>query len=245
MWQMVRTTKIIETIPTEGSYLSLPRFFPLVPAEQRITYSDTYVRNQFRTRFAQTGMYAQSDESDGAAAAYFLLCWDSFKTANYDNYARLIEAEYEEYSLIYNYDKHVEGSETMHYGDDDHAFSEQRTYGHGETVTRTDGKYSEEVQTAPYDAPIKTTAKTTRGHDPDNHDTTSHTGTDTDTTIKADTVRTPDLHEFGNIGVQTTADILMKEIELRSTSLIVAYIDQFVREYLNTYYPTWNGEGEF
>lgn len=242
MWQMVRTTKIIETIPTEGSYLSLPRFFPLVPAEQRITYSDTYVRNQLRTRFAQTGLYA---ESDGAAAAHFLLCWDSFKTANYDNFARLIEAEYEDYSLIYNYDKHVEGSETMHYGDDNHAFSEQRTYGHGETVTRTDGKYSEEVQTAPYDAPIKTTAKTTRGHDPDNHDTTSHTGTDTDTTIKADTVRTPDLHEFGNIGVQTTADILMKEIELRSTSLIVAYIDQFVREYLNTYYPTWNGEGEF
>ena len=133
----------------------------------------------------------------------------------------------------------------MHYGDDDHAFSEQRTYEHGETVTRTDGKYSEEVQTAPYDATIKTTAKTIRGHDPENHDTTAHTGTDTDTTIKADTVRTPDLHEYGNIGVQTTADILMKEIELRSTSLIVAYLDQFVREYLNTYYPSWCGEGSF
>lgn len=239
MWQMIRTTKIIEMIPTEGSFLSLPRFFPLVPEGQRITLSDTYVRNQLRTRFSQTGLYA---ESEGAAMAYFMLCWDSFKTANYDNFARLIEAEYEDYSLLYNYDKHVEGSETMHYGDDDHAFSEQRTYGHGETVTRTDGKYSEEVQTAPYDAPIKTTAKTTRGHDPENHDTTAHSGTDTDTTIKADTIRTPNLHEFGNIGVQTTADILMKEIELRSTSLIVAYLDQFVREYLNTYYP-WCWEG--
>ena len=242
MFQMIRTTKIIETIPTEGSFLSLPRFFPLIPDSQRIAYSDTYVRNQLRTRFAQTGLYA---ESAGAAMAYFMLCWDSFKTANYDNYARLIEAEYEDYSLIYNYDKHVEGTETTHYGDDDHAFSEQRKYKHGETVERTDGKYEEEVQSAPYDAPIKTTAKTIRGHQPDNMDKTEHKGEDTDTTIKADTVRTPDLHEFGNIGVQTTADILMKEIELRSTSLIVAYLDQFVREYLNTYYPTWNGEGEF
>jgi hypothetical protein len=50
------------------------------------------------------------------------------------------------------------------------------------------------------------------------------------------------MHEYGNIGIQTPADILFKEICLRSESLVYEYVKRFVSEYLVTY---WYGEGEF
>ena len=95
-----------------------------------------------------------------------------------------------------------------------------------------------------YNGEEKETTKNERGHAPNQHDTTAHTGNDTDTVQRGDVVRTPDLHEYGNVGVQTTADILLKEITLRSTSMLYEYLAGFVRDYMNTVYP-WCGEGCF
>lgn len=240
MQTMTKMNDILNIIPVESRLLALPKFFPTIPEEQRITYSENYVREQLETAFALTGLYANSD---GEAAAHFLRCWSAYKNANYDNYARIIEAEADEYSLLYNYDKFTTGTETTSYGDADHP-AESRTYTHGETVTRTDGQYVETTSNATYNGEEKETTKNQRGHSPNQHDTTEHTGDDTDTVQRGDVVRTPDLHEYGNVGVQTTADILLKEIMLRSTSMLYEYLAGFVRDYMNTVYP-WRGEGCF
>jgi hypothetical protein len=50
------------------------------------------------------------------------------------------------------------------------------------------------------------------------------------------------MHEYGNIGIQPPADILFKEIQLRSESLVYEYVKRFVAEYLVSY---WHGEGEY
>lgn len=240
MQTMTKMNDILNIISEESHLLALPRFFPNIPDNQRITYSEDYVRTQLKTAFAQTGLYANSA---GEAAAHFLLCWSAYKLANYENYARIIEAEADEYSLLYNYDKHTEGTDTTSYGDANHP-AESRSYVHGETVTRTDGQYVETTSNTTYNGAEKETAKNQRGHAPDQNDTTAHTGTDTDTITRGNTVRTPDLHEYGNIGVQTTADILLKEITLRSTSMLYEYLAGFVRDYMNTAY-LWCGEGCF
>ena len=221
--------------------LALPDFFPTIPEAQQAEYSAQWVAEQLEVAFDKTCVHA---ETIGKAAAYFHTAWSVYKKANYDNYCRLIAAEYDEYSLVYNYDKHVEGTETTSYGDSDTP-AEQRTYQHGETVTRTDGQYKETNSVATYNAQSKETNTTQRGHMAGQNDTIGHTGTDTDTVRKGDTVRKPQLHEYGNIGVQTTADIILKEITLRTTALCYEYLAAFVRTYMNTYYPDWGGEGCF
>lgn len=240
MQKMTKMNDILDIIPVESRLLALPKFFPTIPEEQQITYSENYVRTQLSTAFALTGLYANSD---GEAAAHFLRCWSAYKNANYDNYARIIDAEAEEYSLLYNFDKFTEGTETTTYGDATHP-AEERRYLHGETIKRTDGQYLETTSNATYNGEEKETAKNQRGHMPNQNDKTEHTGTDTDTIKRGDVVRKPDLHEYGNMGVQTTADILLKEITLRSTSMLYEYLAGFVRDYMNTVYP-WCGEGCF
>ena len=226
-----RIKEILTAIPDLN--LALPGFFPNVTEADQTEYSTLWVAEQLKVGFYSACVCADSLND---AVTYFLTAWSVYKKANYDNYVRLIAAEYDDYSLLYNYDKFVQGTDTTSYGDSENP-AEQRTYQHGETVTRTDGQYKEINSAATYDEQSKETSTTLRGHMENQHDTIGHSGTDTDTVRRGDTVRTPDLHEYGNIGVQTTADIILKEITLRTTALCYEYLAAFVRTYLNTYYP--------
>lgn len=228
-----RIKEILTAVPDLN--LALPDFFPNVPEADRSEYSTLWVAEQLKVGFYSSCVLADTLTD---AVTYFLTAWSVYKKANYDNYVRLIAAEYDDYSLLYNYDKFVQGTDTTSYGDSENP-AEQRTYQHGETVTRTDGQYKEINSAATYDAQSKETSTTQRGHMENQHDTIGHSGTDTDTVRRGDTVRTPNLHEYGNIGVQTTADIILKEITLRTTALCYEYLAAFVRTYLNTYYPNY------
>lgn len=237
---MYDISTIIDLVPAVSDPLQLPNLFPYISIDSRADYSDTMVRSTFKTRYASTGLRA-ADET--AALAKFLLCWETFKAMHYDDFARICEAESENYDMLYNYDKTISGSVTTNYdaGESPKGYAEHRSLQHGEVITTHDGTYKETTSTAPYDGSPIETQSSERGHKTANdNNTNTHSGTDTDTLSKGLQEVATDMHEYGNIGIQTVADILLKEMKLRSESMFQAYLDSFVREYLCTF---WLGEG--
>ena len=245
--------KIVELQPTAYTF-QLPDFFPYVTENDRVAVSDLAVRNMFLDRYTSAAVFCVAEDYATAllvAVSKLIRQWEAFKALHYADFAKVINAEADEYDMLYNYDKTIRGSVTHNPdyaadGETAKGYHKQTALLHGHTVTITDGKYEESVKTAPYDgSPIETTT-TERGHQVKNgvtdHNTQANTGTDTTTETEAKTQDYTDVREFGNIGVQTIPDMLVKEIQLRSESMVQAYLDCFVRENLIT---TWIGEGCF
>ena len=242
MSRMFNAAEIATAMPLPGYPLQLPDMFQYVANADRAEKSDTIVRKSLQTRYAAAGLRAD-DITD--ACVKFLQAWDVFKAMHYNDYVRLCEAEAADYDMLYNYDKTISGSVSTDFdgGETPKGYAIETSLVHGETITIHDGTYKETDSTAPYDGSVIETHTTERGHKTaDDNNTHEHTGTDTNTVDKGVQVQTTDMREYGNIGVQTVADILLKEITLRSESLVQAYLDCFVREYLVT---CWGGEGEY
>lgn len=249
-------SKIVEDMPTAYSF-QLPDMFPHIAENDRVADSDYYVRCVLTDTFASSAVHviAEDDNALVTAEAKLLRIWNTFKALHYDDFARVIQAAAEDYDMLYNYDKTISGTVTH---DPDFADTGETAKGyhkktdllHGHKVTVTDGKFEEVTKVAPYDGSPIETSTVERGHAthtvdgvqvPYNNEQ-ANSGTDSTTEIEAKTQDTTDMREFGNIGVQTIPDMLIKEIELRSVSMVQAYLDCFVRENLVT---SWIGEGEY
>lgn len=246
----IPTTTIINSFTT-GTPFALPDMFPQVAQVDRDSTSNQTIKNLFLYDFAETALTVRTEYGTAesvvvaAAAARFLAMWETFKTLHYAEYSRLIAAEATDYDILSNYDKHIEGTVTENYdaGDDPKGYAEQTALLHGEVITTHDGTYLEKNSTAPYNGNPIDTQYNERGHKTaQDNNTNTHSGTDTNTVDKGLHETATDMHEYGNIGIQTPADILFKEIQLRSESLVYEYVKRFVGEYLVTY---WGGEGEF
>lgn len=246
----IPTTTIINQLTT-GTPLALPNMFPQIAAEDRDSTSNSTIKNLFLYDFAETAVTIRAEYGTAenvviaSALSRFLAEWETFKTLHYAEYSRLIEAENTDYDILSNYDKKIEGTVTENYdaGETPKGYTEQTTYANGKVTTTHDGTYLEKNSTAPYDGQPIDTQYTERGHKTaQDNNTITNSGTDTQTTDKGLHETETNMHEYGNIGIQTPADILFKEIQLRSESLVYEYVKRFVSEYLVTY---WYGEGEF
>ena len=250
-------SKIVEDYPTLYSF-QLPDLFPYIAAENRVQESDSIVRSMFYDSYTSAAVFVIAEDADTAllvAEAKLLRQWNTFKALHYADFARIVQAAAEDYDMLYNYDKTISGTVTHNpdfadTGETAKGYHKKTDLLHGHTVTVTNGKYEEKTSIAPYDgSPIETSVNE-RGHKVETIDgqtvtannQQANTGTDSTTEIEAKTQDTTNMREYGNIGVQTIPDMLMKEIELRSVSMVQAYVDCFVRENLIT---TWCGEGEF
>ena len=237
--KMYDLNAILSQIPEDTCPLALPDLFPQIAEGEREAFSHNFVLSTLQIQYTDSGLRATTKEE---AYTKFITSWDLHKAAHYADYKRIIAAMNDDYSLLYNYDKFITGTDTTTYGSEDEP-AETTTVQHGQQIDRTDGAHVEKQAVATYDGDTKDTATITRGHDVGQKDNTTFSGTDTTTTQKGATVRTPDLHEYGNIGVQTTADILMKEQELRSKSMVSAFISNFIHDYCHTVYRRWGGDG--
>lgn len=250
-------SKIFELYPTAYSF-QLPDMFPYVGENDRVQVSDETVRNLFIDTYAGSAEYCVAEDADTAllvACTKLLRQWNTFKALHYVDFAKIINAAAEDYDMLYNYDKTISGTVTHNpdfadTGETVKGYHKKTDLLHGHTVTVTNGKYEEKTSIAPYDgSPIETSVNE-RGHKVETIDgqtvtannQQANTGTDSTTEIEAKTQDTTNMREYGNIGIQTIPDMLMKEIELRSVSMVQAYVDCFVRENLIT---CWLGEGEY
>lgn len=250
-------SKIFELYPNAYSF-QLPDLFPYVAENDRVQVSDQTVRNLFIDTFAGSAEYCVAEDADTAllvACTKLLRQWDTFKALHYADFARVVQAAAEDYDMLYNYDKTISGTVTHNpdfaeVGETAKGFHKKTELQHGHKVTVTDGKFEEVTKVAPYDGSPIETSTVERGHAthtvdgvqvPYNNEQ-ANSGTDTTTETEAKTQDTTNMREYGNIGVQTIPDMLLKEIELRSVSMVQAYVDCFVRENLIT---CWLGEGEY
>ena len=213
MKMQIPTTTIVNSFTT-GTPFALPDMFPQVAQVDRDSTSNQTIKNLFLYDFAETALTVRAECGTAksvvvaAAAARFLAMWETYKTLHYAEYSRLIAAEATDYDILSNYDKRIEGTVTENFdaGEDPKGYAEQTTLQHGEVITTHDGTYLEKSSTAPYNGNPIDTQYNERGHKTANdNNTNTHSGTDTNTVDKGLHETETNMHEYGNIGIQTVA----------------------------------------
>lgn len=183
----------------------------------------------------------------GQIPALFKSTFTNFIARNNHNIARQYEALAADYNPIYNYDLTEQGADGSRVAKTTTTATPSGTVSvssaHTGTDTTTDSRYGfDSAAAAPAD-------KSELSHGETVTDTTSFTNYKTETTAESSndqSVTLPDggsasgfdrgsehyMHRYGNIGVQTAADIIGGELELRVHDIAVEWLRRFSAEYL-------------
>ena len=193
--------------------------------------TDTQVRHYMIAMFRRQAYFEDTEDPD-ALVTSFSACWYDYISREQDNINRMYNVLITEYEPLSNYDR-TEDSSTTRSGNWTDAMQ------HGLTVTDTKGTYKTDTDIAAFDGVKKPTSTVTQGHDTGKNDTSAHTGTDTRTITHNNDKDTYKSHVYGNIGVTTSQQMAMSELQLRQFDLLEEVIKKFVRIYCFT----WYGEG--
>lgn len=181
-----------------------------------------------------------------ATAQGFVSLWSRWLTRNAENIVRQFNALAEEYNPIHNYDLTEAAADGSRRSKDTQTVTPSGTMSvasaHTGTDTTTEDRYGFDSSTGAH------ADKSTLSHGETVTDTTSFNQykTETETTSANDqSITLPDgttgtgydvgsehyLHRYGNIGVQTAADILSGELEVRTHDLSVEWVQRFGNQY--------------
>lgn len=193
--------------------------------------TDIQVRHFMIALFRNQAYFEETEDPD-ALVNSFAACWYDYISREQDNIDRMYNAMIAEYDPISNYERHEESSTTRS-GNWTDALT------HGLTTTDTKGQYETNTQTSSYDSTLKDTLKVSQGHSAGKNDEIKHTGTDTRTITHNNDKDKYESYIHGNIGVTTSQQMLLSEIQLRQFDLFEDIVKRFVRVYCFS----WYGEG--
>lgn len=156
--------------------------------------------------------------------------WQTFNTLNAKNLFTLLDAYDAEYSKIFNYDMTEEyskgiarDSETSKTTPSGNIITEQTQFANGFDSVNDGVQTDKAISKTSYEN-ANTETTNTKNNSLSISFPDGKTGNNFNETEKNVARR------FGNIGVQTTADIIEKEIDLRRKSIIKDYIERFAFE---------------
>lgn len=200
---------------------------PVAPATVTLG-TDTQVRQYMIAMFRRQAYFEDTEDPDSLVNS-FAACWYDYISREQDNIDRMYNVLITDYDPISNYDRQEDSTMTRS-GNWTDALQ------HGLTVTDTKGKYDTDTDTASYDGTVKPTMSVSQGHKAGNNDTSAHTGTDTRTITHNNDKDTYKSRIKGNIGVTTSQQMAMSELQLRQFDLLEEVIKKFVRTYCFTWY---------
>lgn len=197
------------------------------------TIQNDVIREIMRQLYGKQAFCYENDEEneDGnEVATAFCSIWHTYILTEQNNFNSIYKALSIAYNPLENYDKtEHETNNTKHKND-------IVTMQKGTTTTTTYGQYEENTSVSTYEASEKDERTTTKGHRPNSSDIEGLSGTDTDTTQYGDIDITRDNHTSGNVGVTTSQQMLLSEVNVRQYNFILEVIKKFVQLYCFTYW---------
>lgn len=219
--------------------LKISKILALVPTlsfaftADETTFSNEAVRMYLNQQFGTQGFLYENDtenETETEVATNFHTIFQAFIGIVQDSIDKQMSALMTDYAPLENYLRHEYETTTFEHEDD------KNTTTYGDTVTNTYGQYKEQTTVSTYESGLKDEKSFQKGHLPNNNDTENHTGTTTNKTEYGDRYDTRVNEVHGNIGVMSSQQMLISELQVRTFNIMEETIKRFVREYCFTYW---------